>query len=137
MMLWGVILLVINLALLGSIFYIILFRRPVKHAAPAHQDELVRKLNGRIDEVKTVFEKLEKKSVDLSMHEKGLKERQAALDELMDRAKASSRNKEEHGEDVYSKAMKMLKSGVPAGEIARRLGLMNGEAELMSSLHRM
>jgi len=137
MMLWGVILLVINLALIGSIFYIMLFRRPVRQAYPAVQDELVKKLNDSLSEVKTVFEKLEKKSVDLSAHEKGLRERQRALDELIARAKEAAGRSGEQGDDVYSKAMKMLKSGVPAGEIARNLGLMNGEAELMSSLHRM
>lgn len=137
MMLWGVILLVINMALLGSIFYIFFFRRPAAQKSHARQDELVRRLNDRIEEVKTIFEKLEKKSADLSMREKGLKERQAVLDEIMESAKASAGAKEAPVEDVYTTAMKMLRSGVPTGEIARSLGLLNGEAELIRSLHRM
>lgn len=142
MMLWGVILLIVNLALIGSIFYILLFRKPVAKAqgAPAVvQDELVQKLSDGIEEVKTVFEKLETRSVDLSRYENGLKQRQAVLEELIEKAKASmnSPQRDAGSEDVYSRALKMLKSGVPAGEIARSLGLLSGEAELLSSLHRM
>lgn len=142
MMLWGVILLIVNLALLGSIFYIILFRKPVArtHGAPAAiQDELVKKLNDGLFEVKSVAQKLESRSVDLSKYENGLKERQAVLEELILKARASANSprREAQAEDIYSKALKMLKSGVPAGEIARSLGLLSGEAELLSSLHRM
>lgn len=143
MMFWGVILLIVNLALIGSIFYIILFRKPVAraaHGAPAAiQDELVKKLNDGLSEVKSVAQKLESRSVDLSKYENGLKQRQAVLEELIVKAKASANlpQREAQAEDIYSKALKMLKSGVPAGEIARSLGLLSGEAELLSSLHRM
>lgn len=141
MMLWGVILLIVNLALIGSIFYIILFRKPVARAAGAPlavQDDLVKKLNDGLSEVKSVARKLESRSMDLSKYENGLKERQAILEELIVKAKASANSpkRENQAEDIYSKALKMLKSGVPAGEIARSLGLLSGEAELLSSLHR-
>lgn len=140
MMLWGVILLIVNLALIGSIFYIILFRKPVARAqvAPAIQDDLVKKLNDGLSEVKSVAKKLESRSMDLSKYENGLKERQAILEELIDKAKASANSpqREAQADDIYSKALKMFKSGVPAGEIARSLGLLSGEAELLSSLHR-
>lgn len=142
MMFWGVILLIVNLALIGSIFYIILFRKPVARAqgAPAAiQDELVKKFNDGLSEVMSVAQKLESRSVDLSKYENGLKQRQAVLEELIVKAKASANSpqREAQAEDIYSKALKMLKSGVPAGEIARSLGLLSGEAELLSSLHRM
>jgi hypothetical protein len=142
MMLWGVILLIVNLALIGSIFYILLFRKPVAKAqgSPAVvQDELAQRFSEGIEEVKTVFEKLESRSVDLSRYENGLKQRQAVLEELIEKAKAAATcpQREAGSEDVYSRALKMLKSGVPAGEIARSLGLLSGEAELLSSLHRM
>jgi hypothetical protein len=142
MILWGVILLIVNLALIGSIFYIILYRKPVARAqsAPfAIQDDLVKKLNDGLSEVKSVARKLESRSMDLSKYENGLKERQAVLEELIVKAKASANSprREAQAEDIYSKALKMLKSGVPAGEIARSLGLLSGEAELLSSLHRM
>jgi hypothetical protein len=131
MILWGVILLIVNLALIGSIFYIILYRKPVARAqsAPfAIQDDLVKKLNDGLSEVKSVARKLESRSMDLSKYE-----------ELIVKAKASANSprREAQAEDIYSKALKMLKSGVPAGEIARSLGLLSGEAELLSSLHRM
>lgn len=140
MMLWGVILLIVNLALIGAIFYIILFRKPVVRAqgAPvAVQEKLVRELNNGISEVKSVAQKLESRSMDLSKYENGLRERQAVLEELIVKASvsANSPQREAHAEDVYSRALKMLKSGVPAGEIARSLGLLSGEAELLSSLH--
>jgi hypothetical protein len=142
MLFWGVILLIINLALLGSIFYIILFRKPVagsSSVAAAVQDELVKRLNDGLSEVKSVADRFETRSVDLSKYENGLKERQLVLEDLIKKARASanSHQREAHSVDVYSKALKMLKSGVPAGEIARSLGLLSGEAELLSSLHRM
>lgn len=142
MMLWGVILLIINLALIGSIFYIILFRKPVArtNGGPvAVQEELVKKLNDGLSEVKSVARKLESRSMDLSKYENGLKERQAVLEELIVKAKASANSpqREAQADDIYSKALKMFRSGVPAGEIARSLGLLSGEAELLSSLHRM
>lgn len=139
MMLWGVILLIVNLALIGAIFYIILFRKPVRaQGAPvAVQEKLVRELNHGISEVKSVAQKLESRSMDLSKYENGLRERQAVLEELIVKASvsANSPQREAAAEDVYSRALKMLKSGVPAGEIARSLGLLSGEAELLSSLH--
>lgn len=142
MMLWGVILLIVNLALLGSIFYIILFRKPVArtdHRASFVQDDLVKKLNDGLSEVKSVARKLESRSMDLSKYENGLRERQAVLEELIVRAKASANSpqSEAQADDIYSKALKMFKSGVPAGEIARSLGLLSGEAQLLSSLNRM
>lgn len=143
MMLWGVILLIVNLALLGAIFYIIFFRKPVArtdHGASFVQDELVKNLNDGLSEVKSVARKLESRGLDLSKYENGLKERQAVLEELIVRARASAnspRMEAQAAEDIYTKALKMLKSGVPAGEIARSLGLLSGEAELLSSLHRL
>jgi hypothetical protein len=142
MLFWGLILLVVNLALAGSILYIMLFRKPVTRsqgASAAVQEELVMKLNDGLSEVKTVFEKLETRSMDLSKYENGLKERQMVLEDLIKKARASadSSQRASHSEDVYSRALKMLKSGVPAGEIALSLGLLSGEAELLSSLHRM
>lgn len=140
MVLWGAILLTVNLALMAAIVYIIFFKRPLQKAqgAPSVPIELIQRLNEELTEVKGVAKKLETKSVDLSMYENGLKERQAVLEDLIMKAKASTVSPRQEGhDDIYSKAFRMLKSGVPAGEIARSLGLLRGEAELLSSLHKM
>lgn len=140
MVLWGSILLILNLALMAAIAYIIFFKRPLQKAqgTPSVPIELIQRLNNELTEVKGVAKKLETRSVDLSMYENGLKERQAVLEDLIVKAKASAGGPRQDGnDDIYSKAFRMLKSGVPAGEIARSLGLLRGEAELLSSLHKM
>lgn len=140
MVFWGVILLLINLAFMAGVLYIVFFKRPLKIAegAPAVPLELIHKLNDELTEIKGVAKMLETKNVDLSRYENGLKERQAVLEDLIRKAKASSADQQKEGrDDVYSKAFRMLKSGVPAGEIARSLGLLRGEAELLSSLNKM
>lgn len=139
MVFWGVILLAVNLAFLAGILYIVLFKKPLQRAqgAPVVPLELIKKLNEELTEIKGVARKLETRSTDLSKYENGLKERQMVLEELISKAKASAAAHQEGHDDVYSKALKMLKSGVPAGEIARSLGLLRGETELLSSLHKM
>lgn len=139
MVLWGVILLLVNLAFMGGILYIIFFKKPLQRAqgTPAVPIELIKRLNDELAEVKGVARKLETRSNDLSRYENGLKERQIVLEDLISKAKASAAAPQGGHEDIYSKALKMLKSGVPAGEIARSLGLLRGEAELLSSLHKM
>ncbi|MCC6501689.1 MAG: hypothetical protein IT362_00970 [Deltaproteobacteria bacterium] len=142
MMIWGVILLIINVALLGALLYILLFRKPVTRAqvkASGTPEELVKSINDGLNEVKSVARSLETRSADLSMYEKGLREKHAALEELIARTMSSvdARRVEGREQDVYARALNMLKSGVPSSEIARSLGLMSGETELLSALNRM
>lgn len=140
MVFWGAILLLINLAFMGGVLYIIFFKRPLRtsQGAPKVPLELIKRLHDELAEVKGVARKLETRDADLSKYEKGLKERQAVLEELIRKAKASALHPQKEGhDDVYSKAFRMLKSGVPAGEIARSLGLLRGEAELLSALNKM
>ena len=142
MMLWGVILLIINVLLLGALLYIMLFRRPAAKSqvnAYGPPDELVKSINDGLSEVRSVARRLETRSADLSRHENGLIEKQAALEALITRtmASANSERKGPQDRDVYARALNMLRSGVPSSEIARNLGLLSGEAELLSSLHRL
>jgi len=142
MMLWGVILLIINVLLLGALLYIMLFRRPAAKGrvnAYGPPDELVKTINDGLSEVMSVARRIETRSADLSRYENGLIEKQAALESLMTRtmSSANSGSKGTQDKDVYARALNMLKSGVPSSEIARNLGLLSAEAELLSSLHRM
>ena len=142
MMLWGVILLIINVLLLGALLYIMLFRKPVAKSREnvyGPPDELVKSINDGLSEVRSVARRLETRSEDLSRHENGLLEKQAALEALITRTivSANSGSREPQDKDVYASALNMLKSGVPSSEIARNLGLLSGEAELLSSLHRL
>lgn len=142
MMLWGVILLIINVGLLGALLYITLFSTRVARAQPdAHgaADELVKSINDGINEVRSVARRLETRNADLSRYESGLKEKHAALEELLTKALSSANTSREasRGQDMYARALNMLKSGMPSSEIAKSLGLLRGEAELLSSLNRM
>lgn len=140
MVFWGAVLLMINLAFMAGVLYIIFFKKPLKmsQGAPVVPTELIKRLSDELTEVKGVARKLETRDADLSKYENGLRERQLVLEELITKAKASATHQHKEGhDDVYSKAFRMLKSGVPAGEIARSLGLLRGEAELLSALNKM
>jgi len=139
---WALILLTINIALLGVIVYIMLFSKRVLRAqAGSHgsEDVLVKSFNEGLDEMRAVARRLETRGAELSMRENGLREKHAALEKLLLRAMspADGGRDSSRGKDIYERALSMLKSGVPSSEIARSLGLLSGEAELLSSLHRM
>lgn len=135
MIFWGLILLMVNLAFLAGIVYIVFFKRPLARAqgAPSVPIDLLARLGDELKEVRGVARRLETRSADLTRYEAGLRQTEARLDELMRKASATGGARDE---DIHSRALSMLKSGVPAQEIARSLGLLKGEAELLTSLHR-
>lgn len=141
--LWAIVLLVIDMVLMGSIFYILVFRKPlVPGIVNSVTDAAVSKeLILELAAVKKLASNLDAKSVELREYEKRLKEKQRSLDEMLRSAQETVSLIESSGgdakQDVYSKAVRMLRTGTTAEETARSLGLLNGEAELLSALNRM
>ncbi|HBG46137.1 MAG TPA: hypothetical protein DDW94_04015 [Deltaproteobacteria bacterium] len=138
MFFWGAVLCGINIAFMCGIFYIVLFRRgamrqPFSHTAG---DALLKELKNELSEVRKASFRL---GADIERYGKGLNERQAAIEDMIRKAQAVSAkpSRDDGGEDVYTRALNMYRSGIPAGEVARRLGLLTGEADLLSALKRM
>lgn len=141
MWLWAVILLVIDMALMGGILYIVLFRKKVARPALPQAEAIdAAEIKNELKAVKRAASRLEARSEEFERLGAGLKERQAALEALLRKAGAAQRADGAHqadDEDVYAKAVRMLRSGVPESEIARSLGLLKGEAQLLTALNRM
>ncbi|MBE7414823.1 MAG: hypothetical protein HS130_06195 [Deltaproteobacteria bacterium] len=134
MFIWAVVLIVINVAFMGGILYILLFRRgavaaPAVHAGTAGLEELRTELT----EIRRAASAL---GSEIRRTEAGLSGKKAALDAGPHGALQYS-GAPEGRDDVYSRALKMQNSGVPVNEIARVVGLLNGEVELLCSLRRL
>lgn len=137
MFVWALVLLVINIAFMGGILYILLFRRgggappPIAHTGTAE----IEKLRTEIGEIRRAASAL---GSEIKRTEAGCAERKAAFGGgAANVGQCRGVHDEGRADDVYSRALKMYGSGVPVNEIARVLGLLNGEAELLCSLKRL
>src|SRR3990172_949785 len=124
MFIWAVILLAVNVAFMSGILYILLFRRGGMNRAPDSSmgDALLADLKKELNEVRAAASQLG-----------------SEIEEMIRKVQAAGREEDIQrlSEDVYSKALRMHRSGVPASDVAKSLGLLNGEAELLFSLKRM
>lgn len=134
MFIWAVVLLVINVAFMGGILYILLCGRSAVAAPGAHAGTHdLEKLRTELTEMRRAASAL---GSEIRRTEAGLSGKKAALDAVPPGALQYS-GAPEGRDDVYSRALKMQSSGVPVSEIARVLGLFNGEVELLCSLKRL
>ncbi|MBW7956350.1 MAG: hypothetical protein H3C68_00530 [Deltaproteobacteria bacterium] len=136
MFIWAVVLLVINIAFMGGILYILLCRRGAVPAPAAHTGTAdLEKLRTELTEMRRTALAL---GSEIKRTEAGLSGKRAALEaEPLSALQYRGGTQEGRTEDVYSKALMMHSSGVPVNEIAKVLGLFNGEAELLCSLKRL
>ncbi len=148
--LW-IVFLAFDIALLGAVLYIMAFRKNAsrrfapdvasgsetrKEATPSILMELKTELAAAR---KTVSE-LEKKRGELDAFDRMLRERYSKLDEVLKKAAESAKEIEvirdgRASEDTYYKAMKLLRLGLPVDEVVRNLGILKGEAELISAIN--
>lgn len=144
MELWVIVLSAVDIALMGGILYIMSGKKTQQRLAPESTTvpafDQVRELQSELSGIKTLSAELERKKAAFERHENTINERTRRLDAIVKQAEDSARKLEalyvsERNEDMYSKAVRMLKSGTPADEIVRSLGLLNGEVELISSLN--
>ncbi|MBI5454772.1 MAG: DUF2802 domain-containing protein [Deltaproteobacteria bacterium] len=142
MELWVIVLSAVDLALMGGILYIIAGKktqqRPGPESAPSRDH--IKELESEITGIKRLSSELERKKAVFERHENTMDERTRRLDAAVKQAEDSAKKLEalyvsERNEDMYSKAVRMLKSGTPADEVVRSLGLLNGEVDLISSLN--
>ncbi len=82
---------------------------------------------------------LDLKVSDLEHLEKSLLEREKKLDSLTKKVEERLKNidllyEEQLNNDIYSLALRMVRKGSSQEDITKKLGLLNGEAELIESI---
>ncbi|MBI5587071.1 MAG: DUF2802 domain-containing protein [Deltaproteobacteria bacterium] len=148
---WWIVFLAFDMALMGGIIYILAFRKNgsvgVSAAAgkqnPAETGpapSILMELKEELASVRKTAAFLEKKKAELEAFERSFNEKYATLDEMVKKAEESVKNIEltsqsRSSEDMYSKAMKMLRLGVPVEDVVKNLGILNGEVELISAIN--
>lgn len=148
---WWIVFLAFDMALMGGILYILAFRKNgvagVSAAAvkqnPAETNpapSILTELKEELASVRKTAALLEKQRAELESFERSFREKDAALDEMVKKAEESAKTIEltsqsRTSEDTYSKAIKMLRLGVPIEDVVRNLGILNGEVELISAIN--
>lgn len=139
-----------SIVLAGSILYFYfsgamqgVFKKPVVPAAPpedasGRHDGVRETLMEEIRGVKLLAAELRKRQLDLEWSERQIDERIKKLDSLIESADETMKKAslEEHRmkTDKYARAGLLLEMGLPPEEVKCRLGLLEGEAELIESL---
>lgn len=82
---------------------------------------------------------LEKREAAIGLYENDIEQKRKRLDAIIKKAEEAAKYVEAAGasrlsDDVYLKAMKMMNKGMDPEDVKRSLGLLNGEAELVSAL---
>lgn len=140
---WAIILLAINISFMGGILYI--FRKKKTGLAKklimrpdTGSDPLTDELKRGLREVKLLTAGLNRQRLELEDYERVVKESQRRLESIIKEAEAAGRKldlmQSERRDESYSRAMGLIKNGVPADEVTSRLGLLNGEMELITAL---
>ena len=86
-------------------------------------------LENKHQQLLELWEKIEKRGSELESSIDGYKERSSASPVAVDGGK-----EEESGVKSYEKTLQLIGKGLPAGEIARQVGLPRGEVELIMNL---
>ncbi|MBI5237663.1 MAG: DUF2802 domain-containing protein [Deltaproteobacteria bacterium] len=152
---WGIALLAIDAALLAGILYVIIVRGGVKLSGTAlnrqggidspYKSEaalLMEEMKKEFFGIRKNAAELERKWVDLDGYERIFDDRLKKIDSAIKksedhRREAASRPASAHpaSGDAYSRAVRLLENGISAEEVIERLGLLKGEAELITALN--
>ncbi|MDP2690752.1 MAG: DUF2802 domain-containing protein [Deltaproteobacteria bacterium] len=97
-------------------------------------------LKEEVRKVRLLAAELTRGRLDIEWSERQLEDKSKRLDLLINKAEETLRKaasaQVRTSTDNYSKAGLLLEMGLPADEIKSRLGLLNGEVELIESLNR-
>jgi uncharacterized protein DUF2802 len=156
-LLW-IVFLALDIVLMGGAYYFLSRGKKANPAAEsAHSDDsgkraeenaaaasVLAELKEELAEVRKTSAYLEKKRAQFEVFERSLHEKNARLEELIRKAEESAVKIELTESDIveddievdtYSRAAKMLSKGVPVEDVVKDLGILSGEARLLSSLN--
>jgi hypothetical protein len=145
---WWIVFLAFDIILMGAFFYILAFRKNMSRPAPSskipavkdHAPSILMELKEELVSVRKTAAALEEKRIELDAFDRGLRERYIKLDEMLKKAAESAKEIEafrdaRSSEDTYSRAIKMLRMGQPVEDVVKNLGILKGEAELISAIN--
>ena len=137
-----------DMALMAGVFYVLMRSREKKSEGivTAQPDGptveaglLTQELKEEISGLRVIIAELEKRRTACELYENDIEQKRKKLDAIIKRAEDAAKDIEAASssrlsDDVYLKAMKMMKKGMNPDDVKRSLGLLNGEAELVSAL---
>jgi hypothetical protein len=101
---------------------------------------LIKELKDELDAVKRTSAQFEKKQAVLEDYEITIRDRRRSLDRMIrevdksvEDIRCSSRDRDR--DDVYKRAMEMIGKGTSVDRVMKSLGILEGEAELISALN--
>jgi len=148
---WWALFLALDIVLAGALYYVIAFRRGSRArlawtagvktpVAKETESDLMKSLKSELDSVNRSVAALDRKKAKFEEYEKELRDRLVKLDDTLKRAESDVNELEAKRQagadgDRYRKAGKMLKMGLPVEEVVKDLGILKGEAELISAIN--
>ncbi len=152
---WVISLMALDLVFMAGVLYLLATRGksivagPGLAAAaadpPVYPLGLMEELKGELEAVKKNSAEFEKKQQSLESYEKTIRERRRSLDRMIKEADKSiddarytapPQTSEPRKTDlVYKRAMEMLDKGTSVASVMNTLGIVEGEAELISALN--
>ncbi len=140
MVYWSIFLLAADVILVTGILYYLIAKKPEQALPPALSPHTSGEGEGHGDYKRLAME-IKDRQKDFEAYEKRLIERQKKIDSLLDSVEESVRTKPDAQNkdvmDVYTRAVEMMRRGVPSDEIMASLGISWGEAELISGIARL
>lgn len=146
MSLLSISLITINLVLMAVVFALVLALRKGAFSRPASVvqnidvetvEAIGNELRGELKSIRRLIASLDVKGRELDEREARVRSMEARVESIVKKGDECVKDLTllaSDEADSYVKAIKMLKLGVPKDDVAKRLGLLSGEAELISSL---
>lgn len=132
-------LIIADLVVLTMIGFLI--SRKKSKSSDVELNELKAELLAGLKDVRRMTLNLEKKQLELEKNAKLVKDMSVRLEAAKKQAEEEKKEVNEmrlllsgDSGDNYSKAMKMIRLGIPDKDISKSLGILSGELELMNSL---
>ena len=151
---WVISLMALDLVFMAGVLYLLSNRSKAVASTPPLADsaadsavyplELMEELKSELEAVKKSSAEFEKKQQSLESYEKTIRERRKRLDRMIKEADKSiddacygapaSNRGPQKMDLVYKRAMEMLDRGTSVDSVMNTLGIVEGEAELISAL---
>ncbi len=139
---------VADVILMAGIIYVLLRSRgkgagagvdAQPNAPSSEAPQFTHVLKDEMDSLRNMAAELEKREAAIGLYENDIEQKRKRLDAIIKKAEEAARGMEAStasrlSDDVYLKAMKMMNKGMDPEDVKKSLGLLNGEAELVSAL---
>ncbi|MBI5827723.1 MAG: DUF2802 domain-containing protein [Deltaproteobacteria bacterium] len=139
---------VADVILMAGIIYVIMRSRGKSaetaadaqaNGSSAEAPRFTQVLKDEMNSLRNMAVELEKREAAIGLYENDIEQKRKRLDAIIKKAEEAAKDVEAAGasrlsDDVYLKAMKMMNKGLDPEDVKKSLGLLNGEAELVSAL---